>query len=176
MLLVANSTPMVDFDSRLNSLRVNRERTALACVRDCERIKGGRRGCQDVRLLWSDFVSAVHGERSCRRAGRAQSSWEGTHLFPTPESPMRTTCAHDDVAHQLPVLVLQPSRRPAGVTRTHLEQVIVRTVSLWTAARVSRGVRGARGQQKGGGEGFEWDVDGQDGQAERSRVVVRTML
>ena len=26
MLRVANSTPMVDFDSRLNSLRVNRER------------------------------------------------------------------------------------------------------------------------------------------------------
>ena len=26
MLLVANSTPMVDFDSRLNSLRVKRER------------------------------------------------------------------------------------------------------------------------------------------------------
>ena len=26
MLLVANSTPIVDFDSRLNSLRVNRER------------------------------------------------------------------------------------------------------------------------------------------------------
>ena len=29
MLLVANSTPMVDFDSRLNSLRVNLERRLL---------------------------------------------------------------------------------------------------------------------------------------------------
>jgi len=31
MDLVANSTPIVDFDSRLNSLRVNRERTIGEC-------------------------------------------------------------------------------------------------------------------------------------------------
>ena len=32
MLLVANSTPIVDFVSKLNSLRVNRESTIAECA------------------------------------------------------------------------------------------------------------------------------------------------
>ena len=55
---VANSTPMVDFESRLNSLRVNRERTAVVnmdkyyCCCDTERSSRVSQGC-NVRLLQS---------------------------------------------------------------------------------------------------------------------------
>ena len=48
MLLVANSTPMVDFDSRLNSLRVKRDRrldlpTPESPIRTTRR-EGGKEG------------------------------------------------------------------------------------------------------------------------------------
>ena len=52
MLLVANSTPMVDFDSRLNSLRVKRDRrldlpTPESPIRTTRRKGGGREGGEE---------------------------------------------------------------------------------------------------------------------------------
>lgn len=81
---VANSTPIVDFVSRLNSLRVNREST------------GGGTWSATIR---SEMVHVqhtvtlttnVHKRNVSERPVRSLSSY--THDFPTPESPMRTTC------------------------------------------------------------------------------------
>ena len=84
-VLVANSTPIVDLESRLNSLRVNLDRTV-----QMERLNIAKTAA--TKVLWThgfcrqsyDLVSTVKESTS--------SEARYTHDFPTPESPMRTTC------------------------------------------------------------------------------------
>lgn len=83
MDLVANSTPMVDLDSRLNSFRVKRDRTEGGRQSDSGHTarQGTTAGRVDRRIAYGSCRS-VSGNPSGRRA---------TDDFPTPESPMSTT-------------------------------------------------------------------------------------
>lgn len=97
MLLVANSTPIVDLLSRLNSLRVNRERTASEnngsgpCY--MRRKVGGRRRWRCAR--WEGAKRTVPTRReqkvSTRREEGGKRRKTTTYDFPTPESPISTT-------------------------------------------------------------------------------------
>ena len=105
-VLVANSTPMVDLESRLNSLRVNLDRTvdeAFEMVGVC--------GHSFERTIPVGRV-ASSSVRSC--APRA--SRRSTHDFPTPESPIRTTCHRFWVCNSVPTF--------PGMTATDLEEEI----------------------------------------------------
>ena len=79
--LVANSTPMVDLDSRLNSLRVKRESTTCHC-----------------RMSYTTgpqlFMTRTITKETWSRVNTlftVSSRYRTTYDLPTPESPMRTT-------------------------------------------------------------------------------------
>jgi hypothetical protein len=77
---VANSTPIVDLVSRLNSLRVNRESTW----------EEGVNGRILTRML-SEHTISIHV--TVHVSSSKMEGWEDTDDFPTPESPIRTTWA-----------------------------------------------------------------------------------
>lgn len=80
---VANSTPIVDFDSRLNSFLVNRASTGSYYKQRC--------GKDSVRKIDCGIrtVTARPDERSVNKDKQVEQV--GTYDFPTPESPIRTT-------------------------------------------------------------------------------------
>ena len=97
---VANSTPIVDFDSRLNSLRVNRESTVIQAnamhdgVVNTSTTKyagcsGEQHGLGIVRRDDEHTVTNVHVWSVCGKYGYADMT---TYDLPTPESPISTTC------------------------------------------------------------------------------------
>lgn len=97
---------------------------------------GGREGRErrTYGYCTADVDGSVHGS--------SKHTAPATHLFPTPESPMRTTCCHDaqererDQHHSG---AAPTQRRRSG---THLEEVVVARVALRVAsASVSVRVR-----------------------------------
>lgn len=93
MLRVANSTPIVDLDSMLNSFRVNLDstgkRTLSSVTAFCYHHRP--RTCQGLQFLWKrksvQRIGRISPDESCH-----QVSWHtSTDDFPTPESPINTT-------------------------------------------------------------------------------------
>lgn len=87
---VANSTPMVDFVSRLNSLRVNREST-VGGLRQTHALPTFHASHRNTGT-WEAYARLLYNEFTPQSAKVFQGRIEdATYDFPTPESPIRTT-------------------------------------------------------------------------------------
>lgn len=136
MLLVANSTPIVDLDSRLNSLRVNRESTSdrgqasqpAVMLYECP-----ASGYGDARLLQDELLSEI---ATPMRVLEGRTTFR--HQSPRSGRPIRTP----------------PPRQPnqpysRNSLQTHLEQVIVVAAVAHLMSNYS--LRALVGEEAGGG-------------------------